>query len=369
MDALHITTAHKPTDTRIFDKQATSLAAAGFDVGILCPDAPNAKMNNVGFETFGSYNSRWGRWGSIPKAIKVAKRVNPSVYHFHDPELIPAGLYLSTMTDGKVIYDVHEDYGHVVSQREWIPSLLSKGLAKVFPEFEQRAASAQFDAIICATDWIANRFQDRGPRVEVVHNFPKTKTIDLTEGAVERDADVVLCYVGGIVSGRGIYRMIDTVGVLIERGVDAELWVLGDWRPDTDQAAVQNYIQHRGLDDYIVFTGYVDYDRMFEYLCSADIGLSLLDTEEFERAIPTKVFEYLYAGLPIVSTRLDAVSKYVPDLYCAMVSQGDAEETAHAVEQLIRADFDREEVRFTIENELNWENEAKTLVNVYEKLI
>ena len=124
MDSLHLTTAHTPTDTRIFDKEATSLANAGFDVGILAHDPPQRERNGVEFIDVGSAPSRVDRWRNIPRAAQIAKQLDASVYHFHDPELIPVGLYLSATTDGAVVYDVHEDYGHKAAGREWIPNLL-----------------------------------------------------------------------------------------------------------------------------------------------------------------------------------------------------------------------------------------------------
>ncbi|NHX36802.1 MULTISPECIES: glycosyltransferase family 4 protein [Halolamina] len=368
MDGLHLTTAHRPTDTRIFDKEATSLSEAGFDVGILAHDTPTESQNGIDFFNLGSASTRVDRWRHIPKAARIAKRLDAEVYHFHDPELIPVGLYLAESTDGAVVYDVHEDYGHVVTTRGWIPDPISPPLSYLVPEIESRAVS-RFDAIVTVSDWVAAPFQNQETPVVVAHNFPRTEILQRTADSVEREQTHVLCYVGGIHEIRGIYRMLDLLNTLLERGVDVELWVLGAWGPDENHQQVAQYIQRHELGQYVQFPGYLAYEDMFQYLHSADVGLALLDVEHYEGGVPTKFFEYLYAGLPIVTTPVDAVSAFMPDEYCHVVQQGDTEATANAVENALERDCDTTEMQSLVETKYSWESEAKKLVQIYDDLI
>ncbi|CAM3003080.1 glycosyltransferase family 4 protein [Halobacterium salinarum] len=368
MDAVHLTTAHKSTDTRIFDKEATSLADAGFDVGILAHDAPEGERNGVQFTDLGSAPSRTDRWWSIPKVARIAKQLDASVYHFHDPELIPVGLYLTETTDGAVVYDVHEDYSHVVTTREWIPNTVSEPLSYVIPKVE-RAAAKRFDAIVAVSDWIAAPLRKLGPPVTVAHNFPRTETLQPATERIEREQTHVLCYVGGIQELRGIYRMLDLLRVLRNRGVDVELWVLGAWSPDENHAQVAQFVQQHELEDYVQFPGYLDYEKMFQYLHSADVGIALLDTNHYKRGVPTKFFEYLYAGLPIVTTPVDAVSKFMPEEFCQVVSQGDAETAADAVEAALQEDHNASEMRALVGEKYSWEHESAKIINLYDHLL
>ncbi|MFD1597523.1 glycosyltransferase family 4 protein [Halobellus rarus] len=368
MDSLHLTTAHTPIDTRIFDKEATSLIQAGFDIGILAHDTPDEDRNGVRFFDLGSVDTRAKRWQSIPQVARTAKRLDASIYHFHDPELIPVGLYLSATTDAAIVYDVHEDYGHIVTTREWIPKPVSVPLSYTVPKIERYAAE-QFDAIITVSDWIAAPFRDRGIPVTVAHNFPRTESLQQATNSIKRTRTHVLCYVGGLYELRGIYRMLELLETLLERDVDIELWALGEWSPDEDHARVNRFIQQRDLKDHIRFPGYLPYEDMFLYLHSADVGLALLDVEHYKKGVPTKFFEYLYAGLPIVTTPVDAVEEFMPEQYCYVVPQGDTEATADAVEKAITTDYGAEVMRSLVEKEYSWEAEAEKLVALYEDLL
>ena len=368
MDSLHLTTAHTPTDTRIFDKEATSLAEAGFEVGILAHDTPNQDRNGVRFFDLGSADTRAERWMSIPQVARTAKCLDASIYHFHDPELIPVGLYLSTTTDAAVVYDVHEDFGHIATTRKWIPKPASVPLSYMIPKIEGNTAE-QFDAIVTVSDWIAAPFRERKLPVTVAHNFPRTESLQQATDPIERTRTHVLCYVGGLQELRGIYRMLELLDTLLDRDIDVELWALGEWSPDEDHARVNQFIQQRDLKEHVRFPGYLPYQEMFQYLHSADVGLALLDVEHYEKGVPTKFFEYLYAGLPVVTTPVDVVKEFMPEQYCHVVPQGDTGTTADVVESALGINYDAEEMRSLVEKEYSWEAEAKKLIALYEDLL
>ena len=368
MDGLHLTTAHSSTDIRIFEKEAKSLADSGLDIGIVAHDAPSKSQSGVEFYTLGEANSRKQRWKNIPEAARIAKRSNAGVYHIHDPELLPVGMYLNWVTDAAVIYDVHEDFGHKVTGRGWIPDSASIPLSYLVPRGE-RFGTRQFDSIVSATDHISSRFSGIHECVTTIHNFPRIKNLPTPTNSKIRDKDHVLSYVGGLNELRGIHRMLDLLDTLSSRNIDVELWALGSWSTEADRLRAKEFIAERDLESRVQFPGHLDYEEMFQYLYGADIGLSLLDTQQFETAIPTKQFEYLYAGLPTITTPLDAAIRFLPDQFRHVVPQGDTEATADAVERALETDYDAAEMRSLVEREYSWEAEAKKLIALYEDLL
>ena len=368
MDSLHLTTAHTPTDNRIFLKEATSLANAGLDVGVLAHDAPEKERNGVEFIDLGSASNRVNRWRSIPKTARIAKQLGASVYHFHDPELIPVGFYLAERTDSSVVYDIHEDYGEKISGREWVPDRIKSPMSHTIPQVERSAAN-RFDAIISATDRLGERFTHPSNLVTTVHNFPRIDSLPPKTDSKERQANYVLCYVGVLSESRGIHRSLTLLNMLRERGYDVELWALGTWRTDSDQRRAEQFIRDWDLEPHVEFPGYVEYNEMFRYLYAADIGLSLLDTVEHKTAVPTKQFEYLYSGLPTLTTPLDAAIRYIPDRFRHVVAQDDAKAAVEAAEMALQSEYDTASMRSLVETEYSWEAEEKKLIAVYEELL
>jgi glycosyltransferase involved in cell wall biosynthesis len=368
MDAVHLTTAHNSTDTRIFDKEARSLVKAGFKVGIIAHDAPEEPIDGVNFYSLGTSLSRTDRWKNIIKAVRIAKRTDARIIHIHDVELLPAAIYLSKTTDNVVIYDVHEDYGHIVATRDWVPDTIAPLASWMIPQVE-RIAVNRLDATIPVSQWIGEPFEDLANDITIVHNYPRTETIPEVSGSIDSTTQYTLCYVGGLVDVRGIHRMLELVETLVDRGVNVELWALGSWMPAANKTAADEFIKENNLQSRVKFPGYLEYDEMFRHLHSADVGLALLDTEHYRHGIPTKLFEYLYAGLPIVTTPTDAVAEFIPDEYCHLVPQGDTEAAADAVETALQENYDESEMRTIIEEKYSWEHEAEKLINLYEKLL
>ncbi|MFC7213498.1 glycosyltransferase family 4 protein [Saliphagus sp. GCM10025334] len=368
MDGVHLTTAHTPLDTRIFDKEAKSLAEYGFDIGIMAHNTPNNEKHQLSFYDLGTPSTRIDRWKSVLQVARKAKELDASIYHFHDPELIPVGLYLSKITDSAIIYDVHEDYGHIVSMREWIPNVVTPFLSRGVPQIERYAAS-QFDAVVTVSEWIAEPFVGINDNVCIAHNFPKVDSQPPRTKSIERNSEYVLCYVGGLVDVRGIYRMLRVLKVLVERGIDIELWAIGSWKPDANKAQAKQFIQEHELTSRVVFPGYLDHDEMFQHLYSADVGLALLDVQHYQKGVPTKLFEYLYAGLPIVVTPIDAIGKYMPEKYCHIAPQDDIMVTADTVETALKTDYDDHEMRSLVEEKYSWEAESKSLISLYNRLL
>lgn len=368
MDALHLTTAHNSTDTRIFNKEAKSLAASGFDVGIVAHDTPDEPIDGVEFYSLGTAESRPERWTSIRDVARIATNVDADVFHLHDPELLPLGIYLSYATDGAIVYDVHEDYSHLVSISKWIPKWAKPVLSTGVPVSESVAAR-RFDAVVAVSDWIGEPFRGVADTVRTIHNFPKTMSMPSVEGSIETTADCTLCFAGGIEDVRGIHEMLDLLRYLVADGVDAELWALGSWKPDADRDAAMEFIKTHSLEDRVTFPGYLTYEEMFRWLASADVGLALLDVEHYEGGIPTKFFEYLYAGLPVVTTPVDAASRFLPAEYKYVVPQGDTEAAAEAVRRALAREHDQETIQRIVEEQYSWEQEAEKLIALYEDLL
>ena len=110
-----LTTVHPPFDTRIFHKQAKTLVQAGYDVTLIAQHGRDEVVDRVRIIALPKSRNRFTRiFGLTWRVFRLALRQQADVYHFHDPELLPAGLLLKLFTGKRVIYDVHEDYSQAI---------------------------------------------------------------------------------------------------------------------------------------------------------------------------------------------------------------------------------------------------------------
>jgi glycosyltransferase involved in cell wall biosynthesis len=68
---------------------------------------------------------------------------------------------------------------------------------------------------------------------------------------------------------------------------------------------LRKLVQDIGIQDQVVFTGFIEYRELPRYLKLADVAVNTLEpTLVANVAFPNKVLQYMAVGLPVVSTRL-----------------------------------------------------------------
>ena len=89
----HFTSIHPAGDTRIFVKECTSLAKAGYEVFLVAVNVKEQLINGVQVVNVNAPES--GRINRMlfttKKVYEKALELNADIYHFHDPELILTG--------------------------------------------------------------------------------------------------------------------------------------------------------------------------------------------------------------------------------------------------------------------------------------
>lgn len=366
-----LTSSHSTFDTRIFHKEARSLVEAGYDVTLITPHHEDVVRDGVEVVSIGDEDVESAGLGDARRIYRKAKELDVDVYHFHDAGLVPFGVMLSYTTDAKVVYDCHEDYGRAFRYYSFPPDYLNPFTTRLYPSVQSMAAK-RMDAVVAATDWIAEDFRRRGhEEVVLVRNFPRKSLFNLKKAPVEKKHDYALVYVGNITEERGLYRMLDLIIELRNKGVDAALWLVGDLRGKAREQA-KKYLQEHDLDELVRRFGYVEPDNLGGYIEAADVGLCLLDRGRAEHVIPTKIFEYMYCRLPVVATRTTATERYLPSSCGRLVDEEDGEWADVAEELLEDPELRREmgEVgRKKVESEYCWEEEQKELLDLYDRLI
>jgi glycosyltransferase involved in cell wall biosynthesis len=369
-----LTTVHNPLNTRVYYKEARAAVEAGHDVSMIAHDVPTDESYSVEFYSLGTAKTRLHRWLHIPRTYVIARKINADIYHFHDPELLPVGVLLAQRTDSGVIYDAHEDYGqNAIEYREWIPSQLRPTVKKTFPYIQSGLAN-RLDTVITTTASIADQFRRFGhSHVEVIHNYPRTEDISISDVPFEKQAEVTLVYVGSFEHIHGLIPMLRLISELVDRDTDIELVMIGEFDNAERERRANEFLEDHGIRDHVRFVGYVPYEQIFSYLHLGDIGVCLVDKKRCEYALPTKIFEYMYSRTPVLATDAEAIRPYVTSKVGRLVSQTDPPEQADAVLELHSNPDELDQMgkrgRELVKQKYNWENEARRLNTIYDALL
>lgn len=364
----HITSAHPANDIRIFHKECVSLVENGYEVhlvaaGKMLQDAKGVIHHPMTIE------AKWPRLGQMIirswKAYRLAKLTKATVYHIHDPELLPYGLLLKWQGNF-VIYDAHEDLPRDVMMKEWIPRYLRKITAWLVERVEHFIVR-RIDHVVCATPFICKRFQQIGAKAIDVKNYPKMGEFALISAAISlNDNFPRICYVGMISLPRGILEMIQSIEKL-----DVRLIIAGAFIDSKTEKIVRALPGWSKVD----FRGIVSRQEIATIFAQSSLGLCIFHpSTAHNEALPNKLFEYMSAGLPTVSSNFLIWSSIVEKEQCGLcVDPMSILEIGNAIQWILENPSKSKEMgrqgKNAIDQFYNWEFEAERLIGTYRCLL
>lgn len=360
----HITTVHRPNDIRIFWKECITLAQAGHDVSLI---ALNAQSETVeGIKIIGipfAGNGRIRRMiGGVNAVYRKALRMNADIYHFHDPEFLRAGKKLKS--HGKiVIYDCHEDVSRQVMNKDYLPKWCRGLLSKIVRKLEHRYSS-KLSAIIVTISEHLKRFNDLEITTETIFNYPMLDEIHFNSDWSKRSNEI--CYIGGLFPSRGIMELVKAM-----EQVDWQLKLAGKYSSEQFR---EQLILEKGWSQ-VNELGFINRNGVTEVLNHSRIGICTLHpTPSYLEAFPTKIFEYMAAGIPVIASNFALHKTIVEDNKCGIcVNPLDPTEIAKAINSLIADQKTAEQMglngRKTVLEKYSWYTEGKKLLKLYDGLI
>jgi glycosyltransferase involved in cell wall biosynthesis len=362
---VHLTSAHPSDDPRIFAKECRSLAAAGYDMHLVA----------VGTDRLTDGVRVWGVAKPIDerRAVRMTRTVadvarravalDSDVYHLHDPELIPVGLALAT-AGRNVVYDAHEHLPGSVLVKDWIRPRLRAAVAG-FARGAERLAARRFAAVVAATPDIAEQFTSIASRIVVVSNFPRLEEF---AAPLERrpDGEPAVCYVGSISENRGARVMLDAVAE-----VDVRLLLAGFFSPPDLRERLS---RHPGW-SRVTALGQLDRAGVADTIARSRAGLSVLaPVPTYLTSQPTKVYEYMAAGVPVIASDFAFWRTIVDDNGAGItVDPTDAPAVASAIRWVLEHPDEAEAMgrngRAAVERRYSWEPEARKLLALYDDIL
>jgi glycosyltransferase involved in cell wall biosynthesis len=357
-----ISSSRNALEQRMFLKEAMSLAGAGYRVSVVAPHPQDEVISGITIKAVPKFTSRFSRMVRTTWYVyREALRQKAQVYHFHNTELIPVGWLLKLQ--GKcVIYDVREDTPADIRDRFYLPRWLRPGVAGAV-DIAEKLSGRFLDGIVAATAHIGERFPRKN--TAVVQNFPLLdEASPQSRPYLERDP--VVLYIGTITPVRGLLELVDAMG-LLPANVQARLAIGGQFEPaELEQTARQKPGWKRT--DH---AGWQNRCGLLDMLGRARVGVvPFLPAANHTDCQPTKLFEYMIAGLPVVATDLLQLGKIVKDAQCGiLVEPGNPQAMAGAIQWLLEHPEEAQAMgnrgRQSVLRTYNWNSQARILLQLY----
>ena len=373
-----------PFDTRVW-QEATTLAAAGYTVSVICPkgkgytsdyeeldgvhiyrhDLPGEGNGAVGYAR--EYLS--ALWHEYRLARRVYREQGFHVIHGCNP---PDDIYMvARMFRGKGV-----DY--VFDHHDICPELFEAKFGKTTGMLyrsqlwlERQTYRHCTFAFVTNESYRALAIGRNGmppEKVHVLRSGPRLERLRIqpADPQIRRGRRFMVGYLGVIGQQEGIEYLLEAARYLRdERGRDDIFWGIVGGGPHLD--ALRRKATEMGLDDIVEFTGRVPDDTMLTYLNTADV---CVNPDEYnamnDKSTMNKVLEYMALGKPIVQFDLTEgrFSAQDASLYA---KRNDARDLADKIAQLLDDPARREAMgafgRNRILNELSWDHTSRALLS------
>lgn len=232
------------------------------------------------------------------KLAGVASRARPQVIVTSSPSMFlgPSCLAAARARRARFVWDLRDltwEYGRegdVIAGGVALRGI--RALARVM-----WATASAADLIVCANDGLADAVRERvrKTRVEVVRNGVDESVLQLLDPSppVPHGSTRVL-YAGLLGHAQELEVLIDVAAL----APDLQIVLAGDG-PCREE--LEELVQRRGLTN-VAFTGYVAPHELAQHYHASDVLFAQVRRSELHAvtAVPSKLFEYMAAGRPIV---------------------------------------------------------------------
>jgi len=261
----------------------------------------------------------------------------------------------------KVLLDAHEYYF------DEIYSPLHNRLFKSYRNWIATTHLSQVHSMSTVSNGIARRYEEElgFQNVSVIRNIPK---LSRTAPIFQRKDKVHLIHHGAAVEGRGLLELIDLVSLLKHD------FVLNLMLVETDPKFFsQLVVKAKPLKNRVLFHHVVPTELIAQTISQFDLGIFILPPLSINNhfVLPNKFFEFIQAGLGVVTGPSPEMAKIVNEHSLGVVTQSfEIEEVARILNSL-----DRSQIELLRKNSRQaadifcWEEESKVLISQISRAI
>lgn len=384
-----------PWDVRV-EKIANSMIKLGYDTHIIANNTTNLGTTE--------------REGDIPviripklallpkklsKALKLPIWFNPiwantlyenidknSLIIVRDLPLLKLGIKISKIKGCKLIYDMAEVYPEMYQSmadlRKQNPLeriLKNPSLAQSYENNTVRKVDHIFTMIAESSNRLINRGVDPN-KISVVSNTPPLPIDGLSS---KRHAGTALniIYVGFLTELRGLDILIN--GILeyrrrkINKGElpEIKLNIVGEGGA---KGALEALVAQNNLQDHITIHGWLSHSEVRKLFVDSNVGaLTYRICGHWNHTIPNKIFDYMAAGVPVVSTAVTPIKRIINETNCGVVSESiephSISDSLMKLEDPIYREMLGRNGQVAVSEKYNWCNEQLVIKEVLERIL
>lgn len=373
----HLGYYHSVDDIRIFEKECKSLNETNkYEIAYI---TSNRNSDNVEEITDGIYrkiiplvDKRFVRLFVYLKDVyNCIQEEKPQVCHIHEFVLFPLAMKIKRKNI-KLILDFHEndliDWSKKIEKK--YGRIISKIFKKIMAAYE-KSCVLKADGIITVDRNIEMRLKKYGCNTFLIPNYP---IIDFEKNSINNEAEKgfrnrKVCFAGGYSDTWCIKSIMKSIEDIKDCG-----FILAGFGDEGYLAELKTYDSW----EKTVYCGKVTHAVVQnEIYPNSSIGMALLKYSESWKDGPlgnTKIFEFMYAGLPVICSDFPIWREIIEKNECGVcVNPNNIDEIRNAIEMILS-----DERRYIqmgkngkklVLQKYNWNALSSELLRLYESII
>ena len=284
----------------------------------------------------------------------------------NDLDTLLPNYLISRLKTTPLVYDSHEYFTEV-------PELVNRKRVQSVWKFIERKLFPKLADVLTVNDSIADFFyQDHGIRPNVVRNIPRRREkipkVSRESLGLPVDKSLLILQGSGINVDRGSEELIEAMPMIN----DAVLLIIGGG--DVIDK-LKSMAQKLNLGKRVIFKPRMPYQQLMEYTAVADLGLTLDKSTNlnYKFSLPNKLFDYIQAGIPVLSSPLPEIEKIITKYKVGdFIMDHNPKTIAKKINQILNNQDLIQEWKKNCSfaaKELTWENEEKVLIKIYSKYV
>ncbi|SNY95032.1 glycosyltransferase family 4 protein [Flagellimonas pacifica] len=266
------------------------------------------KLNNGKFVTYVLHYISF-----IPNALKIAlkwrlKRWRPSIVFISSPPIFIGfiGLLLKWMFQCKLVLEVRDIWPEsAVAAGQINPKGRAYKIARVF----EKKLYKWSDGIVCVGKYMKDYLEGyTNKEICIAYNGPKRISIEEefseTYNGSGLPKKIKLAYAGNFGLVQGLDILIEAFSKFVKDGAQHQ-WELHFFGTGVLEESLRVQANKLEMEGHIMFRGIFPKDKLNEILRKKDVlFLGLIKGDALEKTIPSKLFDYLAFGKPILARLL-----------------------------------------------------------------
>jgi glycosyltransferase involved in cell wall biosynthesis len=288
---------------------------------------------------------------------------NPDVFLANDLDTLLPNFLISRLKNKKLVYDSHEYFTGV-------PELENSRFKKNIWKSLERFILPKIEIAYTVNQSIADLYHSQyGIKMKVVRNVPLLENMpEKMEMLYPENKTILLLQGAGINEERGAEELVEGMSLLPD---NYKLYFIGS---GTVWNKLKEMTDRLNLNEKIEFIEKIPFSKLRGYTRQAHLGLTLDKPSclNYKLSLPNKVFDYIHAGIPVLSSSVAEVKNIVDGFGVGTTIE---DVTASSIAKAIENVFNNptlyncwKENTYRAAEILCWQKEEKVLEEIFSSL-